>query len=448
MQLTVQIHLDGAWRDAALLELPEPGRGAEGPVRLAYLQAHAIEGIGRDDAFACSLNLPVELFRTHRCQRWFGFLEDIMPAGASRRFWVGFLGLNGLSTGEQDSRLLAAGTIAPVGNLRIKEAVPPEVAGSRLRERRFTLEEVVDRHVDFLEYAQQMGAASGGATGAGGEAPKLLLRRSDNNEVWIDTWQDEPERLDAHMLVKFPRGNRTQDDCDILRAEYHYYRELAALGVDTIETAGMQLIEGDRYPSLWLPRFDIAIQGGRIHRRGLESVYSALGERPGAFLRHGDVVRRLVALLERQHRVVERGERFDRSRFVSEWLRRDLLNVAFGNSDNHGRNIALLKGPEGVWLSPVYDFAPMKADPEGVLRTTTWGSPLEEGGEFDWQRICRSLDDMADPESLMTCLQRTAAGLVGLRERLSVRGVPARILDMPAVGLDSLEARLTRWGLV
>lgn len=63
--------------------------------------------------------------------------------------------------------------------------------------------------------------------------------------------------------MKFPRGQRTTIDNDILRAEYHFYHELAALGVATIDTQGMRLIEGERYPSLWLPRFDVGYQGGR-----------------------------------------------------------------------------------------------------------------------------------------------------------------------------------------
>ena len=41
---------------------------------------------------------------------------------------------------------------------------------------------------------------------------------------------------------------------------------------------------------------------------------------------------------------------------------------------------------DGVQLAPVYDFAPMKMDPEGIIRTTTWG-PFERGGEVDWRAL-------------------------------------------------------------
>ncbi|MEQ5802042.1 HipA domain-containing protein [Halomonas sp. H10-9-1] len=385
---------------------------------------------------------------THEAPRWFGFLEDIMPAGASRRFWVDYLGIHHLSTGRQDAELLARGTIAPVGNLRIKEAVPDERLRDSLGERRFPVQSVVERDVDFLEYAQQMGAASGGATGAGGEAPKLLLRLTADEQVWIDTWQEDAHRPDLPMLVKFPRGSRSADDCDILRAEYHYYQELASLGIDTIETGAMRLMEGERYPSLWLPRFDMRHQNGVWTRYGLESVYSLLGAAPGTFLRHGETLRRLVGLLQAQYRVQELGGPFDVPAFVIEWVRRDLLNIAFGNSDNHGRNTALLKRPDGIWLSPVYDFAPMRADPEGVTRTTQWGPPLEAGGEYDWYAVAKSLSDLMEPEQLMEALRQLACDLEGLDERLALRGVPSRILDMPTVGLRTLSTRFKRWGLL
>ncbi len=68
-----------------------------------------------------------------------------------------------------------------------------------------------------------MGAISSGATGAGGEAPKLLIRVSQDQQVWIDTYQNSFDEPDQHYLVKFPRNNRSAIDCDILRTEYHFY---------------------------------------------------------------------------------------------------------------------------------------------------------------------------------------------------------------------------------
>lgn len=447
LTLTIQVFDQGHWHDGAELILRQPQLGRQGAARLGYDFDYALRWLQRDDEHACSLTLPIELMVPHDSSTWFGFLDDIMPAGAARRYWVNQLGLGNVSPEKQDTELLRQGTIAPVGNLRIKESLPVLPAGSRLEQLRFSLNDVVERNTDFLEYAQQMGAASGGATGAGGEAPKLLLRCSDADEIWIDTFQDDAHNPDRHYLVKFPRNNRGAIDCDILRAEYHYYHELHHLGISAISTQGMRLLEGERFPSLWLPRFDVAMVNGQLVRYGLESVYSVLNKAPGSYLKHQEVLRSLVALLERQYRVTELGERFDRQAFVIEWVKRDLLNVAFGNSDNHGRNTALLKKPEGIWLSPVYDFAPMKADPEMVPRTTSWGSPLEEGGRYQWQAIAEELADLVTPAQLLAELSALAGRLVGLRQRLQDRGVPDSIIRMPVMGFDYLDEKLKSWKL-
>ncbi|WP_052365346.1 hypothetical protein [Halotalea alkalilenta] len=201
MALTIQAHHHGRWHDAAQLMVDDPSRGRAGPARLEYDPLYACDWLGHDDLPACSLRLPVELILVHRSPHWFGFLDDIMPSGAGRRFWIAYLGLTNLEPHQQDYELLSRGTIAPVGNLRIAQAVPEQTSTQR-----FGLNEVVERDTDFLEYAQMHGAASGGATGAGGEAPKLLLRRDDHERIWIDARQDDDTCLDRHYLVKFPRG--------------------------------------------------------------------------------------------------------------------------------------------------------------------------------------------------------------------------------------------------
>ena len=448
MELYIEIYHSGQWHQAAVLELLQADKGRQGAVRLVYDQVYALNWMYRDDEYACSLNLPVELMLHHTADRWFGFMDDIVPAGASRRHWITRLGISHLSQGEQDSLLLEKGAIAPVGNMRIRNALPSREAYDLLENRRFDIDDVVERQVDFLDYAQEMGAASGGATGAGGEAPKLILRCSRDDKIWIDTWQDDPGQPDNFYLVKFPRGKMSSIDCDILRAEFHFYHELDLLGVNSISVEGMRLIEGTRYPSLWLPRFDVMFKNKQIHRFGLESVYSILNKEAGSFLNHFDVLQQLVSKLANQYRVVERGEPFDQQCFVSQWLQRDLLNVIFANSDNHGRNSAFLKTPDGINLAPVYDFAPMKADPEGIIRTMKWGAPYEQGGEFNWLGITADLESIADPERLMDDLRSLAAQLVGLRQRLEKRGVSEQLLTMPAMGMASIESRLKRWRLI
>lgn len=437
--LTIQLFIKGRWYDAAQLNIQKPSQGRESAALLAYDFDYAADYLDRNDYASCSLNYPVMLIGSYATPPWFSFLDDIMPAGASRRYWVQQLGLQGKSAAEQDYWLLKSGTIAPVGNLRIKESVPALSAQSQLRDRRFPSEWVIERDSDFLAYAQQMGAASGGATGAGGEAPKLLLRCTPQHEVWIDTWQDDADSQDAHYLVKYPRGTRSAIDCDILRAEYHFYHELEAMGFDTIPCGHMKLREGSRYPSLWLPRFDVAYIDGQKVMYGLESVYSILQKPPGSYLNHFEVIRTLIKRLN--------PDRCAQEAFVIEWVKRDMLNIVFGNSDNHGRNSAILKKNTGMWLAPIYDFAPMKADPEGVVRTTQWGSPFEEGGHYQWKLIADALSDLVPSDRLLAELASLTRLLTGLKERLIQRGVPESILTMPAMGFDYLDQRIEGWQL-
>ena len=139
---------------------------------------------------------------------------------------------------------------------------------------------------------------------------------------------------------------------------------------------------------------------------------------------------------------------FNTQQFVCEWLQRDLLNIIFGNSDNHGRNTSFLKASNQIFLAPIYDFAPMKADPEQVIRSTTWGSPYEEGGEYRWDKITKQLAPWCEPEIAMMMLKKLAAQLLGLKDRLITRGVPEQIMTMPVLGFEFIEVKLKRWGLI
>lgn len=441
--LTLQAYLNSQWQDIAILEFEQNYHVSQ----LTYL--YDLTEILQDNCYAVSLNLPVSLYPIQSQNGWFHFLDDIIPSGASRRYWLKQLDISHLPVFQQNYLLLKQGTISPVGHLRIKQAV--ENVPNSANERLFNLKEVIERYGNFLDYANQRGAMAGGATGAGGEAPKLLLRRTAEDKIWIDNHQ-LGNNFDDYYLVKFPRGKRSKIDCDILRAEYHYYQELTAIGFQTIVSDKMRLEEGDHYPSLWLPRFDIyQDQQGNSHRYAMESVYSMLQKGAGSQLDHEQTIRQIITKIEQSY-LVESGFIFDKSTFIYEWLKRDLLNIAFGNSDNHGRNTAFLRNDRSIWLEPIYDFAPMKADPDGIIRLTTWSSkttpPLELGGEYYFEGIIEQLSDLCDPKQSLAQLQQTATKLIGLKERLQKRGVPKSILTFPAIGFDYLEEKLQRWKLI
>lgn len=441
MKLTLQCNLHSGWHDLGELTLNEPEKGRRSSCAFNYSLDYLTdicESFDSNGIEAASCLYATQLMTTYRKRdRWFSFLDDIVPSGASRRWWVSYLNMQHLSEAEQDTELLKQGTIAPVGNLRIKESVPkitPEQASQR-----YEMRHVVDRDSDFLQYAGQLGAASGGATGAGGEAPKLLIRLTHDKMVWIDSQQDDPNCLDTHYLVKFARGKRSPRDKDILRAEYHYYHELHALGFETIDTQNMHLIEGDKGPSLWLPRFDVGQRDGKLERYGLESISSLMDVPFGATLDHNATIRAIVRILkvfnENKNLPSENGI----DAFVKEWVKRDFLNICFGNSDNHGRNSSILKKPDHIALAPIYDFAPMKADDEGIVRVTTWQAPLEIGGNYKWREICSGLSDLIDGDVLFEELRLLGKKLRDLRSRLEARGVSTDILDLPTLGFRRLE---------
>lgn len=428
MNLTLQTALDGCWHRAGVLEFVEPAKGPEGRCHFEYDFDYLSQWIGRDaPAAAVSLRRPVSFGPVFEA-RWPAFLDDLRPMGSALRWWLRRLGLRAEPAAEFE--VMRRGTIAPVGNVRIEEAIPEKKEPPR----RFARRAVVEREHAFLDHAADLGAQVGGATGAGGDSPKLLLRQDAAEQVWIDVWQDEPSNADRHYLVKFARGPQERDRL-ILRSEFVYYRALAALGVETMDVSAMSLEEGPAGPSLWLPRFDVALRDGRQVRYGLESVYSLLEGAPGAYLTHQNV---LAAL-----RGVVAAEAWPAVQL--EYLRRELLNLVFGNSDNHGRNTAVLKTPDAVRLSPVYDFAPMKMDLEGITRTTRWEG-FESGGVVDWRALLKSFG--ADEPRLREGLHALAVKLKALPDLLADLGLPQETLQFPALDFRSTHQKLRAWTLL
>lgn len=434
LKLTLQVFLDAQWQDMALLSFDKKSYEF---IELNYLPEYAFDHLELTDHYACSIHYPVHFFQDSSDYAY--FLDDIMPAGASRTYWVNHLNLKGLNIHRQNYELLKCGAIAPIGNLRIKEAYERILPNLPKNQHYYSLDDVINRDVNFLTDCQEQGMIVSGATGAGGEAPKILLRYHQQQGVWIDN-QQLGDCYDDYYLVKYPRGNKTAIDCDILRAEYHYYQELENMGFRTIETTKMRLEEGQHYPSLWLPRFDVFYdEQGNFQRYAVESVYSMMKKSAGTSLKHENCIHYIIDLINKNNLA------FDVQGFVIEWLRRDLLNIAFGNSDNHGRNTAFLRYKNEIKLAPIYDFAPMKADPDGIVRTIKWQTPLELGGEFDFEQICQSLDTYIEPTQLHQALQETAEQLIDLKTRLKKRGVPKDILEHPSIHFASLATNLKKW---
>ncbi|MEZ9370500.1 type II toxin-antitoxin system HipA family toxin [Shewanella sp. 10N.286.51.B2] len=444
LMLTLQIYLNEKWFDAAVIDFHNEKSKGYKITSLQYINDFVLEFFNEDGYQSPSLNYPVSFFfERDNTSGWLCFLDDIVPSGASRRFWIEYLGLSKIYSNEQSYILLRDYALNPIGNVRIKESIDSHPFAAN--EVTFTREDVVSHGCKFLKYAQDKGARIAMATGAGGEAPKLLINLY-NKKISLNTPIDELGEHAQPYLVKFPRGKQSAIDSDILRAEYHYYHELESMGFETISTKNMLLIEGANYPSLWLPRFDICNKN-KIEKLAVESVYSMLEMPPGCLLEHGSTIRMLIQRIQNSHLVTQKYFQFDFSEFVIEWVKRDLINIVFGNSDNHGRNTSFLRGSDFIKLAPIYDFAPMKSDPEGVYRGTTWKKGLELGGNFDFIAIADSLNDLVPATQLLKELNTLAASLVGLKDRLESRGVPKSILNFPSIGFDFIEEKLDAWGL-
>ena len=409
MIATVQIFRNGRWRTAAMFT-PDSRKvafGIAGGGQLEYDIDYAVAHQG-EDAARIALDYPVT-FELHSSSYWPAFLLDLMPTGAGRRVWLRRLALRDGAPADWD--LLVRGAGNPPGNLRIAEAVIPP-AGPHPG---FTREEVVEKHADFIEYAEARGAVVAGATDVQGDAPKFLLARDRKRRWHPDGALDDAEVLDC-WLVKFPRG-KSEADRTVLRNEAPYLEVARRFG---LRVGAPLQFEDD---TLFIPRFDRAIEDSGLLRHGLETLSSATGM--AEFGKRGDHGQFCAAIArfatEPQLEVIE-------------YLRRDLLDCALRNTDNHGRNTALLKLADGtVRLSPLYDFAPMFLDPEGIPRSSRWNGELESiSGRPDWGRVAESLAPLVDATELRTLLAREADAVARLPETMQACAVEAAVIERVA----------------
>lgn len=394
--LTLQLHHGGAWHDAATLSLLDPDAGFAGPTRVAYTPEYFVtfgaepllEGVPLTDSRALSVCCPVSL-EDRRYDTWPPFLLDILPQGYARLRIAEFLRLDPHAR-STDLPLLRRAGAAPVGNVRVKEAF--EEAVPRLRNQpRIGVEmtEIEGRHDRFLDVADRFAFIASGSSGLQGEWPKLALTQARDGLWYPDPMVDD-EDAQAHIIVKLVKG-RDQSDRLILEAEADYAAVAKAFGLrvqgNTTYHDGVLII----------PRFDRRVTMSGVTRFGQESMVSAI---EAAKFGHLDSHERYLAVL-REHSVNPLED-------VTEYVLRDVLNLAMGNPDNHGRNTALAKTADGtVRLSPLFDFAPMRLATDTVVRSTKWQCMKARGRDHDpdWAEVCRTAaGDTLPAETIMMAL--------------------------------------------
>ena len=408
----IELFAAGEWHHAATIERRD-GSDRHDPTWLDYDIDYATAHCGQSGHLAVSVRFPVD-FNQHDLATLPAFAVDLMPQGEARRTLGAKLRERGIEV--SDWTVLVHGARNPVGNMRVAQSV---VATEESREG-VSRTDVVARGEDFRDWAEARGIPMTGSTDTGGAAPKLLLTEDSQGRLHADGALPDA-RARRHWIVKFPRGRR-RNDLRVLANEAPYLEVARALGLGCAEPA--TFIDG----ALFVPRFDrrVAREGGdraRVERLGLESVYAGLGiVGAGAALDY-EAVCALVARVSS-----------DPAADLIELLRRDALALALGDRDNHGRNTSLLKSLDGtVRLAPLYDFAPMYLDPEGISRQTRWAS--ERSGALDWHSVVADLQPLVPREVLAPALRAFGERLAGVAAVMRDAGVDASIIEAREAGI-------------
>lgn len=389
---TIQLFAAGHWHDAAsaLLLGPEE-QGCLAQTYTGYATEWAFEHGGARDAWALSSQLPVSLDAQH-LPHWPVALIDLLPQGHGREELLRQLNLPETLGASADWRLLLAGAGNPVGHLRIKEAAE-WLDAHRGPRQGFTDDEIAGRAGGFIEFLGSHGLFVAGSSGVQGEWPKLLLTRARDGLLYLDPTVADADAQE-HFIVKFGRGPN-QKLAAILRHEAPYMDIARHLGLRVHRPLVL------RGQALFIPRFDRQVVDGRVVRLAQESLATLTGRAGfGVVPSHDEACRKLAEVCT------------DPLAEVLEYLRRDIVNIALGNKDNHARNTALQRGFDGrIGLTPLFDFAPMVLHPDGIARRMRWEG--NDGGAPDWTRV---LDTVCAQSSLARA--PLVAGLKALLPRL------------------------------
>lgn len=418
--MDLDIHIDGAWQPCAEIALRDATKPSRyGPMTLRYEPDYAIRNLHARDFRAVGVRSPVDL-AVHPFAAWPSFLIDLVPQGAARKRLE-----RASPAGLTDWELLERGAVNPAGNLRVR----PHQSSLPRAHPGFALEQMIERGDAFLDHAYEIGATVAGATDTQGEAPKFWVAQDlqgrwhpDNGQLGVD--------VHRHALLKFPLPEAGPRAVDILRHEAAYQRVAQAMGV-RVTPKLPQFIDG----ALLIPRFDRRVGSAGEIRLGVESVYSITGVLDSARepLHHHQV---LIEL----HKCCT-----DFAAEAMEYFRRDILNLALGNRDNHGRNTAVLKDTDGsIRLSPVFDFGPAYLDARAIVRVIRWDA--EHGGSIDWSEVLANLetrfaDVRLEPPNLTQMadvLRDFGRQLTALPQTMRECGVDKSIVDARRDNIDEL----------
>jgi serine/threonine-protein kinase HipA len=417
----LQTYLAGRWHDAAVVTFAADDLGHRGATTLDYEIDYCLaldpEMTGLLSGIqALSVAFPISM-EWKKQPHWPAFLLDMLPQGHARVKLAEVLQVNPETDACELPLLLRAGG-SPIGNLRVREAWQHEQERVvNLHHPGLTMDEIVSLDERFLTLAAEFAALASGSSGVQGAWPKVLLTQGIDGNWYPDPMVADQNATD-HVIVKWV-GDKQPSTQLILAAEAPYLELAREFGL----RCGRNLIHRDKV--LVMPRFDRRVEDRQVIRYGQESMVAAAGVASfGHDAAHEDylaVIRRVCS---------------DPAAEVTEYVLRDLLNLAMGNPDNHGRNTSLQKCPDGtVQLTPLYDFCPMRLDPTGVRRSTTWAcmkKPNERNRDLDpdWRIVCTvAADGAMDPAALRAAVASKADLLARFPERARAMGVAPEVVD-------------------
>lgn len=423
MDCHIEVFIDDQWHAAAHVDFSDV-------VRNGFRGDDCVFEYDFDYAFgdtreSLALNWPVDAER-HRQTQWPTFLYDLVPQGNGRKFL-----LNQLRLGDNqaaDVPLLCAGAFNPIGRLRSREAVDyfeQHVERHDLVTNGFAFEELLARAPEFHETMMVHGMLAAGGTGVQGVAPKYLLTEAKDGR-WFPDAALPDTRAQRHFIVKRPRGN-TEADRKVLRNEAHYMAAAHRVGLRVFQIPQMH------QDMLFIPRFDRQSRDGKVRRFHQESVASLAGLAGfGAQANQFD-------LLAAIRRVVD-----DPARETVEFLQRDVLNLAMRNTDNHARNTAVQTVDGKTQLTPIFDFAPMYLDPEGITRAARWYRKDTHAELKQWADILHELA-LPEPEhnALSTAMMQFGEQLEQLPAIMRDVGVDTDIVDFLAPSIETQRVQLS-----
>jgi len=412
MKSTIEIHANGKWHEAALIE-----SGGRNRCTFEYLPEYVFGDICQP----VSLTLPVSLETRQAMDVCPPFLLDMVPQGNGRRYLTQRLGL--ADSDDLVMPLIQHGAFNPVGRLRLDTAV---AYADSVREddaslhRGFTLDEIVGRKDDFIENLSNHGMLGAGTTGLQGASAKFMLVKNNEGLWHLDSFAKESD-IASHWLMKLPRG-RHETDLAILKNEAAYIKVARVCGLrshgETFHHDGM----------LFVPRFDRKMKDGAVVRLHQESLASLAGHRAfGIRPNHFDLANAFLPYVS------------DPVGEVVEYVKRDLLNLAMRNTDNHARNTAVQQLEDGtIQLTPVFDIAPMFMDREMIVRASRW---LDKQGQVinNFADVIEELPlENKDKNAVMLEIQSFSKVIDGLPLIMEECGVDANIIQLCKLHIDQV----------